>query len=107
MPPPSAPSDYLYIASSNIISGVTGDAVTYSSSCTGGPSINTVSASPGITSLTGDIDPRPACGSAAYSGAIDASGVDSFYDQAMFKGAFGNVNWLDGWSAMTFATGSS
>merc|ERR1711998_803106 len=22
-------------------------------------------------------------------------------------GAFGNVNWLDGWSAMTFATGSS
>ena len=44
------------------------------------------------------IDPRPACGSAAYSNVDPVPNGDSFFSPTTYKGAFGNVNWLDGWS---------
>jgi len=44
------------------------------------------------------IDPRPACGSAAYSNVDPVPNGDSFFSTTTYKGAFGSVNWLDGWS---------
>ena len=50
---------------------------------------------------TSPIDPRPACGSAAYSNVDPVPNGDSFFSPTTYKGAFGSVNWLvygDGWS---------
>jgi hypothetical protein len=44
------------------------------------------------------IDPRPACGSAAYSNVDPVPNGDAFFSATTYKGAFGSVNWLDGWS---------
>jgi hypothetical protein len=49
------------------------------------------------------IDPRPACGSPAYS---DVDSVpDAFFTDVSFKGAFGADNWLDGWSILNTRSG--
>jgi hypothetical protein len=47
---------------------------------------------------TDPIDPRPACGSAAYSNVDPVPNGDAFFSTTTYKGAFGSVNWLDGWS---------
>jgi len=48
------------------------------------------------------LDPRPAGGSAALSGAVDVEG--DFFDDTDYVGAFsslGNELWLDGWTALS------
>ena len=60
-----------------------------------------VDADPGFSgtfleNASGLVDPRPSCTSYAYSD-IDTPS-DSFYETVGFKGAFGNTNWLAGWS---------
>ena len=55
----------------------------------------------GGLSATLPLDPRPVCGGAAFQDVenVAASTVaDSFFDAVNFKGAFGSVNWLNGWS---------
>ena len=43
------------------------------------------------------VEPRPACGGAAYTGTIDPAPFnDAFYDAVTYKGAFGTTNWLAG-----------
>ena len=44
------------------------------------------------------IDPRPVCGGPAFDN-VD-SVPDSWYDTTTFKGAFGETNWLSGWSML-------
>ena len=43
------------------------------------------------------LDPRPICGGSAYT---DVESVSAWggMDEAGYKGAFGETNWLDGWS---------
>jgi hypothetical protein len=93
---------YLFFSSNNIIEGPTAG-FTIESPCTGtAPAF--VNANPLISggsfteTSTSPIDPRPACGSAAYSNVDPVPNGDSFFDATTYKGAFGSVNWLDGWS---------
>jgi hypothetical protein len=93
---------YLFFSSNNIIEGPTAG-FTIVSPCTGtAPAF--VNANPLISggtfteTSTSPIDPRPACGSAAYSNVDPVPNGDAFFDATTYKGAFGNVNWLDGWS---------
>ena len=56
----------------------------------------------GTESNDAPIDPRPACGSPAYS---DVDSVpDAFFTDVSFKGAFGADNWLDGWSLLEYVS---
>ncbi len=53
----------------------------------------------GISRTTdGGLDPRPASGSAAWNGAMDVA--DDFFDNVSYIGAFGEKNWLIGWTAI-------
>jgi hypothetical protein len=45
----------------------------------------------------GGLDPRPATGSPLLSAALTAL-PSSFFETANYRGAFGEKNWLDGWS---------
>ncbi|KOO36616.1 lipoprotein, partial [Chrysochromulina tobinii] len=93
---------YLFFSSNNIIQSPTAG-FQISSPCTGtAPAF--VNTDPLIfggtfteTSMV-PIDPRPACGSAAYSNVDPVPNGDAFFDPTTYKGAFGSVNWLDGWS---------
>ncbi|KOO53386.1 lipoprotein, partial [Chrysochromulina tobinii] len=95
-------NDYLFFSSNNIIEGPTAGFQVVSP-CTGtAPTF--VNADPFIaggdfteTSMV-PIDPRPACGSAAYSNVDPVPNGDVFFSATTYKGAFGSVNWLDGWS---------
>jgi hypothetical protein len=44
------------------------------------------------------LDPRPADGSAAWTGAQELD--DEFFDTVPYVGAFGQKNWLIGWTAI-------
>ncbi|KOO35225.1 lipoprotein, partial [Chrysochromulina tobinii] len=103
LPAASASLDtYLFFSSNNIIEGPTAGFQVVSP-CTGtAPTF--VNADPFISggtfteTSTTPIDPRPACGSAAYSNVDPVPNGDVFFSATTYKGAFGSVNWLDGWS---------
>ncbi len=46
----------------------------------------------------GALDPRPAAGSPAWSGAVPLA--DGFFSPVPYRGAFGTSNWLEGWTAL-------
>ena len=48
--------------------------------------------------MNGGLDPRPASGSPALSGALDTE--DDFFEQTTYVGAFGGYNWLLNWTAL-------
>jgi hypothetical protein len=107
----AAADGYLYFSSGNIVHGAS-PALTASPSCgvanTGAMSV--IESDPLLTQPDADVanpDPRPACDSPAYTGDVEDPRRDAaslaFYDEANFKGAFGNFNWLYGWSAISFA----
>jgi hypothetical protein len=109
----SASSGYLFVSPNVAIgSPLGGSAITIASGCSATPStfafseVELLPSSSSITETGGDaVDPRPACGSAAYSG-VDALPASSFFTSVGFRGAFGNEIWLDGWSYLdTNATG--
>lgn len=50
-------------------------------------------------SANGGLDPRPAAGSPAFSGARSTPS-DGFYTPAAYKGAFNGVNWATDWTAL-------
>ena len=86
---------YLYFDRHNIISGVPMgrqlfrvDIARCPASASGFTAITTQPVMP--------LDPRPTCGGSAFQSVTSYS--DSFIDAVTFKGAFGEVNWLDGWS---------
>ncbi|HDR05086.1 MAG TPA: T9SS type A sorting domain-containing protein [Candidatus Marinimicrobia bacterium] len=59
---------------------------------------------PQIMSLDGResgglIDPRPALGGPAYEN-VDELPNDGFFEQVNFKGAFDQINWMQGWSIL-------
>ncbi len=56
-------------------------------------------ASIGYGGVSGTLDPRPAAGSPAWSNLVKAD-HDWFYD-VDYKGAFGENNWLSGWTALS------
>ena len=95
-------NEYLFFSSNNIIEGPTAG-FQIVSPCTGtAPTF--INANPFIaggdfteTSMV-PIDPRPACGSAAYSNVDPVPNGDTFFSATTYKGAFGSVNWLNGWS---------
>ena len=106
----SAASGYLYFSSNAIMEGASSAFTFDAANGCSPPSTpwSSVSADPLIAggTFTEDsmaaIDPRPACGSPAYS---DVDTVpDSWYTQTDFKGAFGTSNWLDGWSFVNLPT---
>ncbi len=88
--------DYLYWSPNNIIYN-----------CPDGQfaadyGLTSLSANPQLISLDGresggTIDPRPTSAGAAYDN-IDTVPSDDFFQQTTFKGAFGDVNWLAGYS---------
>ncbi|KOO35534.1 putative lipoprotein, partial [Chrysochromulina tobinii] len=93
---------YLFFSSNNIIESPTAG-FQIVSPCTG-TAPNFTNTDPLIfggtfteTSMV-PIDPRPACGSAAYSNVDPVPNGDAFFSPTTYKGAFGSVNWLDGWS---------
>ena len=51
-----------------------------------------------MENATTQIDMRPSCGSAAYQNIQALPEGDTFFVKVGFKGAFGNDNWLAGWS---------
>jgi hypothetical protein len=61
----------------------------------------------GISRTTDNgLDPRPAAGSPALSGALDVG--DDYFVKTTYVGAFGGDNWLQGWTVLDeagFATG--
>jgi hypothetical protein len=111
-------TNYLYFSSKNIISGVpSGTGSVFSTENGKCPSsvqtFTAVQTDPllmsahnlwsrfelrGGLSATLPLDPRPACGSAAYSNVDPVPNGDAFLSATTYKGAFGSVNWLDGWS---------
>ena len=102
---PSAPLEYLYFTP-NALMDSPSSAFSRDGSCSASiDSWQSISASALIAggSFTEEsmvpIDPRPACGSAAYSD-IDAVPSTTFYTTTNYKGAFGSQNWLDGWSIL-------
>lgn len=48
--------------------------------------------------MDGGLDPRPAAGSPALSGALDVD--DDYFVQTSYVGAFGDNNWLKSWTAL-------
>ena len=50
-------------------------------------------------SANGGLDPRPAAGSPAFSGARSVPN-DGFYTPTSYKGAFNGVNWATDWTAL-------
>jgi hypothetical protein len=48
--------------------------------------------------MDGGLDPRPAAGSPALSGALDVD--DGYFVQTNYVGAFGGNNWLKSWTAL-------
>jgi len=97
LPPESASLDmYLFFSSNNIIQSPTAG-FQIVSPCTGSaPTF--ISGGTFTETSTSLIDPRPAGGSAAYSNGDLVPHVDDFFSATTYKGAFGRVNWLDGWS---------
>ena len=94
-------NEYLFFSSNNIIESPTAG-FQIVSPCTGtAPAfVNTNPLLFGDTfteTSTSPIDPR-ACGPAAYSNVDPVPNGDSFFSPTTYKGAFGSVNWLDGWS---------
>eukprot|EP00900_Chrysochromulina_parva_P018441 jgi/Chrpa1/26599/Chrysochromulina_OHIO_Genome00026745-RA len=92
---------YLFFSSNNIIQSPT-VGFQILSPCTGtAPAfVNTnplISGGTFTETSTTPIDPR-ACGPAAFSNVDPVPTGDSFFDTTTYKGAFGSVNWLDGWS---------
>ncbi len=63
---------------------------------------NNTIADPRLTAISrtsdGRLDPRPATGSPALTGARSTSG--SYYSAAAYKGAFGGLNWAVDWTAL-------
>jgi hypothetical protein len=47
----------------------------------------------------GELDPRPAQGSPALSGAMVVD--DAYFTPVNYRGAFGGANWLEGWTALS------
>ena len=100
-------NSHLFFSSNNIIHDASTDFV-YSDTCTN-LGWTAVTSNPmlmvgaGTESNDVPIDPRPACGSPAYS---DVDSVpDAFFTDVSFKGAFGADNWLDGWSIINTRSG--
>ena len=50
------------------------------------------------------LDPRPACGGSAFQD-VTTYPADDFIEPVTFKGAFGETNWLDGWSYVNTQAG--
>jgi hypothetical protein len=106
----SATSGYLFVSPNVAIgSPLAGSEITIASGCSATPStfaFEEVELLPSSSSITetgvGAVDPRPACGSAAYSN-VDTV-PSSFFTTVGFKGAFGNEIWLDGWSFLDQTT---
>ena len=102
LPAASASLDtYLFFSSNNIIESPTAG-FQIVSPCTGtAPTfVNAERLIFGGTfteTSTSPIDPR-ACGPAAYSNVDPVPNGDAFFSATTYKGAFGSVNWLDGWS---------
>ncbi|KOO35630.1 lipoprotein, partial [Chrysochromulina tobinii] len=102
LPASSASLDtYLFFSSNNIIESPTAG-FQIVSPCTGtAPAfVNTnplISGGTFTETSTSPIDPR-ACGPAAYSNVDPVPNGDVFFSATTYKGAFGSVNWLDGWS---------
>lgn len=46
------------------------------------------------------LDPRPKAGSPAYSDLAAYPAGDSFFEHVNYKGAFGETNWMLGWTAL-------
>jgi hypothetical protein len=93
---------YLFFSSNNIIqSPAVGFQIVAPCTGTAPTFVNTnplISGGTFTETSTSPIDPRPACGSAAYSNVDPVPNGDDFFSATTYKGAFGNVNWLDGWS---------
>ncbi|MFT5142331.1 MAG: hypothetical protein ACI80V_002150 [Rhodothermales bacterium] len=47
----------------------------------------------------GSLDPRPAAGSPAWTGAVPVTG--GYFSPVSYRGAFGTANWLEGWTALS------
>ena len=95
---------YLFFSENNIVVAKAGGAV--DNQCPAGGALKTVSEDPMLANIaTEPYDPRPACGGSAYSG-LDAI-PDEWFDDVGFKGAFGNENWLAGWSYLQVGSPTS
>lgn len=59
---------------------------------------------PGLTAISrsndGGLDPRPTAGSAAMKAGASIPTGDEFFKEVSYKGAFGDLLWLKGWSAL-------
>ena len=49
----------------------------------------------------GGLDPRPKTGGPAWSDVASVPADDDFFTQVPYKGAFGQTNWAEGWTALT------
>ncbi|MEZ4913188.1 MAG: T9SS type A sorting domain-containing protein [Chitinophagales bacterium] len=48
----------------------------------------------------GNLDPRPQSNSIAYQNLASYDGLDGFFTEVSYKGAFGEENWMLGWTAL-------
>ncbi|MFT6849789.1 MAG: hypothetical protein ACJATA_000592 [Sphingobacteriales bacterium] len=59
---------------------------------------------PGLTAISrsndGGLDPRPTAGSAAMKAGASIPTGDEFFTEVSYKGAFGDLLWLKGWTAL-------
>jgi hypothetical protein len=99
----TADSGYLYFSGVNVIHNPS-TAITFDTAngCTS-QNWGSINADPGFTgnfteAATTKMDVRPSCGSAAYIDIQPLPTGNTFYDEVGYKGAFGNENWLAGWS---------
>ena len=98
--PAAGTADFLHFSKYNVIHDASTD-FTYSASCSA--SFTAKNTDPGfagvfLENVTSEIDPRPTCGSSAYTDVEAKPNGDNFYSDVAYKGAFGNTNWLAGWS---------
>ena len=87
--------DYLYISPNTLMWNI-GDQ-NFDDFDDSGDTWTAITSDPGLTA-TDDIDVTPAAGGPAYS---DVDQVSAWHTQTDYKGAFGAVNWLAGWSILS------
>lgn len=94
---PGTSPDYLYFSSNNIIYNCKSGQFSDDYSMTAIDTAVSIGAIGRESAETGSITVLPAAGGPAYRN-VDAVIADDFFEDVDFKGAFGTVNWLVGWS---------
>ena len=88
--------DYLYISSNTLMHNVANPW----KDTTADLGFTNASGDPGIGSTADGVDVLPTTGGPAFD-MVDTVVADDFFAQTDYKGAFGQTNWLDGWSYLS------